>query len=137
VSACVLDSSAALAWILPGEGGVAVDALLDRVAGSGATVPTLWPFEIANVLLMAERRGRLTPAERGRALAVLGALPIDIDPRSAERAWTDALDIAQAHRLTVYDASYLELAIRAGLPLASLDADLRAAASACGVPLSI
>lgn len=137
MSACVLDCSAALSWILPGEGDMAADALLDTVAEAGASVPALWPFEVANVLLMAERRGRITPAERRQALSLLGDLQIHVDPQSPARAWTETLALAQAHRLTAYDASYLELAVRQGLPLASRDTELRSAALACGVPLSI
>jgi predicted nucleic acid-binding protein len=137
VSVCVLDCSAALCWILPDEGDAATDALLDRVAEAGATVPALWPFEVANVLLMAERRKRITAAERQQALTILGDLPVRIDPPSPERAWTETLVLAQAHRLTAYDASYLELAIRHGLPLATRDAALQTSAVSCGVPLSL
>ena len=135
MTACVLDSSAALAWVLPDEEGA--DALLDAVAEAGAAVPPLWPFEVANVLLLLERRGRLAPAARAQALRDLRGLPIRIDPESCERTWTDTITLAAAHKLTVYDASYLELAHRLGLPLATLDAELRAAAGACGVPLAI
>lgn len=137
MSHCVLDCSAALAWVLPGESDPATDVLLETVAATGAVAPALWPFEVANVLLMAERRGRIMLAERQQALAILGELPIHIDGQAVARAWKDTLAIAQTHRLTVYDASYLELAIRLGLPLASRDTELRAAASACGVPLPI
>lgn len=137
MSACILDCSAALCWILPDEGDVATDTLLDRVAEAGALVPALWPFEVANVLLMAERRTRITPAERRQALTLLGDLPVRIDPPSRERVWTETLVLAQAHRLTAYDASYLELAIRHELPLATRDAALRVAAESCGVALSI
>ncbi|MBY0252257.1 putative nucleic acid-binding protein [Methylobacterium brachiatum] len=137
MSHCVLDCSAALSWVLPGESDAATDALLDTVAAAGAVAPALWPFEVANVLLMAERRGRIMPAERQQALVLLGELQIHIDGQAVARAWTDTLALAQVHRLTVYDASYLELAVRLGLPLASRDMELRSAASACGVSLSI
>jgi predicted nucleic acid-binding protein len=137
VSHCVLDCSAALSWVLSGESDAATDALLDTVAAAGAVAPALWPFEVANVLLMAERRGRIMPAERHQALVLLGELHIHIDGQAVARAWTDTLALAQVHRLTVYDASYLELAVRLGLPLASRDMELRSAASAGGVSLSI
>lgn len=137
MSACVLDCSAALSWVLPDEGHTAAAALLDRVVGEGATVPALWHFEVSNGLLVAERRKRVTPAERRQALTFLGDLPIQVDSKSLERAWTETTILAQAHRLTVYDATYLELALRQGLPLASWDKALRSAALACGVPLSI
>ena len=137
MSACILDCSAAVSWIFHDEGDAASDALLDRVAEGGATVPALWPFEIANVLLVAERRKRFTAADRAQALAFLDGLPIRVDPQSLERAWVETINLAQAHRLTAYDASYLELALRHGLPLASRDNALRSAALACGVTLSI
>ena len=131
--ACVLDSAMALAWILPGEGNAKTEAVLDRVTEAGALVPGLWPLEIANVLLMAERRNRISQAQRARALTGLGALPIAVDNETAGRAWTGLVDLAQAHGLTVYDAAYLELALRAGLPLATLDQALARACRATGV----
>lgn len=130
---CVLDSSAALAWILPGADADGADALLNEVAQRGAAAPGLWPLEVANVLWQAERRGRITTAERTQALGLLGALPVAIDGRTAELSFTSIAAAAASHGLTVYDASYLELAMRLGLPLASFDTDLRRAAVACGV----
>jgi predicted nucleic acid-binding protein len=135
MSHCVLDSSAALAWVLPGEGSETADQLLERIVTEGAVVPGLWPLEIANVLLMAERRGRITISERHQALATLAELPIHIEPSTAARAWTATLALAESHKLTVYDATYLEAAIRLTLPLASYDRNLRQAATACGVTI--
>jgi len=135
VTPCVLDSSTALAWVLPSESSSESDALLDRVADAGAAVPGLWALETANTLLMAERRGRITVAERQEALSTLADLPIQVDPHTAGQAWTQTLTLAATHTLTVYDASYLELAIRLNLPLASLDQALRRAAGSCGVGL--
>ncbi len=132
---CVLDSSAALAWVMPGEGDAATEALLDDVASAGAVAPGLWSLETANLLLAAERRGRITLAERQQALATLKELPIRIDPHTAAHAWGDALHLASSRGLTLYDASYLELALRFGLPLASLDRELRETAAGCGVAL--
>ncbi len=137
MSACILDCSASMSWIFSDEGDAASDALLDSVAQVGAIVPALWAFEVASVLLVAERRKRITSAERQQALALLGALPIQVDPRSLDRVWTETMTLAQSHDLTAYDASYLELALRHGLPLASRDKALRSAARDCGVPLSI
>lgn len=131
--ACVLDSAMALAWFLPGEGTTATEAVLDLVAEAGALVPGLWSLEIANVLLMAERRQRITLAHRARALTGLEALPIETDVGTATRAWTSLVDLAQAQGLTVYDAAYLELALRTGLPLATLDEALVRAAHATGL----
>lgn len=135
MTACVLDGSTALAWVLPGEGDAGTDALLDRITQAGALTPSLWPLETANVLLVAQRRGRITLAERQQALTTLAELPIHVDPHTVFHAWGDTLHLAETQRLTVYDASYLELALRAGLPLASRDQELRAAAASCGVPL--
>jgi predicted nucleic acid-binding protein len=132
----ILDVSVVLAWLLPDErGAAAVDEVLDRVTQEGAVVPGLWRLEVANALVMAERRVRLTAAQRAAALQVLAALPVAIDGDTAARAWTDTLALADEHRLTLYDAAYLELARRLGLPLATLDRELRAAGTALGIPL--
>lgn len=132
---CVLDSSAALAWVLPGEAGDTTDALLSVVVDQGAVAPGIWPLEMANVLWMAQRRGRITLAERLQALALLSDLPVQIDTGTAARAWGIISELAASRGLTVYDASYLELAFRLALPLASADKDLRQAAVASGVSL--
>jgi len=131
----VIDSSVALAWFLPGEGSSQTLALLEQTTEEGALVPGLWRIEIANVLLVAERRRRITEAQRMRALAALGSLPIRTDPNMADHAWTTILEIAAAHELTVYDAAYLELSLRAALPLATLDDALQRAARTIGVVL--
>jgi predicted nucleic acid-binding protein len=135
VTVCVLDSSAALAWVLPNENNAANDALLDQIIESGAAAPGLWPLETANVLLIAERRGRITLAERQQAASTLAELPIQIDSNTASQVWRETLNLAASRKLTVYDASYLELALRLRLPLASLDQALRQAAADCGVAL--
>jgi predicted nucleic acid-binding protein len=132
---CVVDSSAALSWVLPGEATHDTDALLTAVGDLGAVAPGLWPLEIANVLWQAERRGRLTLAERTQALAILGELPIRIDERTAALAFGPTSVLAAGRGLTVYDACYLELALRLGLPLASLDNRLCDAAFSAGVSL--
>lgn len=123
----------AVAWVLPDEGDATIDALLADVATGGALVPGLWPLEIANVLLIAERRGRITLAERRQALSLLADLPIRIEPHTAARARAEILALAETCKLTVYDASYLDVAIRHALPLASRDEALRKAAIDCGV----
>ncbi len=133
VPSCVLDSAMALAWVLPGEGRARTELVLQQVTSAGALVPGLWPLEVANVLLMAERRRRLTQAQRVRALTALGSLSIAIDPETAVRAWAQTVMLAEAHGLTVYDAAYLELALRAGLPLATLDEALARAGRTTGI----
>lgn len=131
----VLDSSVTLAWFFEDEGSAATDAVLHRVAESGAVVPSLWRLEVANGLQMAIRRNRIDPAFRDASLADLQALMIAIDSETNHHAWTATLHLADLHRLTLYDAAYLELAQRLGLPLATLDQELCAAANALGVTL--
>lgn len=132
---CVLDCSAALAWVLPGQATEATNALLTAIAGAGAVAPGLWPLEVANFLRTAERRGRISLAERTQAMAILNELPIRIDESTAALAFGPISALAAGRDLTVYDACYLELALRSGLPLASLDRRLCEAASAAGVKL--
>jgi len=131
----VLDSSVTLAFVLPDEGGSAINALFERLVSEGAVAPMLWKLEVANTLLMAERRGRIDAAFRRAAIADLEMFPITLDPNTAAQAWRTTLDLAAQHRLTVYDAVYLELAIRAAVPLATLDGELIRAAGAAGVQL--
>ena len=132
----MLDSSAALAWVLPGKATPATDALLETVSSIGAVAPALWPLEIANVLWVSERHRRITLAERSQALEILSELPIQIDERTAALAFGATAALAATQDLTVYDACYLELALRLGLPLASIDKELRQAALTCGVRLA-
>lgn len=129
----VLDNSVALAWCFEDERTDPTEALLDRVAEQGAVVPQLWPLEALNGLLVAERRGRIHQDQRRRLAAFLAELPITIDPETAERSWSATARLADAHRLTAYDAAYLELAQRLSLPLATRDAALTAAARGAGV----
>jgi predicted nucleic acid-binding protein len=137
VPALVLDASVALAWMLPGEVDAAqAKRLIGAVADAGAVVPSHWRLEVANTLLMAERRGRLPPEEVAGLLARLAVLTITIDPETAARAWDACPDLVRRHRLSLYDAAYLELARRKGLPLASFDGPLRRAAEAEGVALA-
>lgn len=131
----VLDCSVTLAWLLPDEHARPAQAVLDRIAVSRAWVPELWRLEVANSLQMAVKRGRIDAAFRDASLADLSLLNIQIDPDTSSFAWNDTLHLAETHALTLYDAAYLELAQRLGLPLASRDRDLRKAASACKIPL--
>jgi predicted nucleic acid-binding protein len=124
----VLDSSATAAWIYSEEITPAIRHVLTLVTTNGAWVPALWKLEIANILEMGVRRKRTTAAFRDATLADLALLPIQLDPETDMHAWAATLRLAARHRLTLYDAAYLELAKRRGLPLATLDADLRAAA---------
>ena len=135
MAAYVLDSSVALAWLLPRQQTARTKALLDQATEYGVQTTGLWPIETANVLLVYERRDRLTAAERIAAIGFFNGLPIEIDDQTQSRAWGTTYDLALAQKLTVYDALYLELALRAGLPLATLDGDLCRAAAKLGVPV--
>ena len=135
MTAFVLDASIALAWCFADEATPATDALLDRLADEEAAAPALWRLEVANALTMAERRGRLSVAGLTRSVSLLQRLAVAIDPEGSDRAFRELLDLARSERLTVYDAAYLELALRLGLPLASKDARLRTAAAGLGPAL--
>jgi predicted nucleic acid-binding protein len=133
--AFVLDGSVTMAWGFEDEGNAYATLILDRMPSLQAYVPTVWHLEVANALLVAERRRRTTMADAARFLAILGAFPIAVDDETISRAWADTVSLARARNLSAYDAVYLELAIRRGLPLATLDGGLEAAARAVGVPL--
>ncbi len=124
----VLDGSATLAWIYPDETTEAIEALFDDVVRTGAMVPCLWRLEVANSLTTALRRGRITPNDRDASLRDLADLLIETDREGEMHFWNDGLKLADRHMLTIYDAAYLELALRLSIPLATLDRDLRNAA---------
>ena len=129
----VLDASVALAWCFRDEGGAYPTRVLDSLRHSEAVVASLWTLEVANGLLVAERRGRITPREVSQVVGHLFALPVVVDPVERRRALTTTHRLARTRNLSTYDAAYLELAIRHGLPLATLDKELREAANAEGV----
>jgi len=132
----VLDASMAMAFVFEDEATHETDQILDRCGeGHRAVVPALWRWEVGNALLMAARRERLSRPEARQHLARLGLLPVTVDERAWHESWGAAWFLAAKHRLTLYDAAYLELAVRLGAPLASLDTELRRAAKAEGVTL--
>jgi predicted nucleic acid-binding protein len=133
VTALVLDSSIALCWCFEDESTEATRHLLEHLRTDTVAVPNLWHVEIANVLALAERRQRITAAETAQFIALLDELEIDVDEETWPRAFTRVIDLAREERLTAYDAAYLELAMRLGVPLASKDADLCDAAQRLGV----
>jgi predicted nucleic acid-binding protein len=133
VTDLVLDASIALSWCFRNEATAVGDRVLERLAAETASVPAIWHLEIANVLALSERRGRLTPANSSEFIALLETLDVVIDDETPSRALGRVLDLARAERLTAYDAAYLELAMRLGIPLASKDADLCDAAERLGV----
>jgi predicted nucleic acid-binding protein len=124
----VLDTSATLAWVYADETSSPILQVFERVLESGAWVPGLWRLEIANVLEIGVRRKRHNAGFKDATLSDLSLLPISLDPHTNDHAWGATVQLAARHGLTVYDAAYLELALRRDLPLASLDRELRAAA---------
>jgi predicted nucleic acid-binding protein len=129
----VLDGSVTVAWFFEDEADAYAEAVEDSLTEATAVVPSLWRLEVANALLMGERRKRTTEAKVTQFLVLVGALPISVDDETVARAWSETLNLARAQNLSVYDAAYLEVAERRGLPLATLDAPLKAAARAIGV----
>ncbi|GAC1336050.1 MAG: type II toxin-antitoxin system VapC family toxin [Beijerinckiaceae bacterium] len=129
----VLDASMAIAWLFEEEQTKAADDVMRRVVEKSATVPALWPLEVANALHSAMRRRRCDEAYVNRSLNRLTRLPIDIDSETNLHAWGSTMTLARERYLTIYDASYLELALRLQRPLASCDAALLRAAKACGL----
>lgn len=132
--AFVLDASIAFAWVYPVQSTAASETLLGLVeSGAMGVVPPLWFLEVSNGLLVAQRRKLVTPAERQRAMEALSALALAVDEHDPRGAFGRTTALAEQHGLSVYDAAYLEVALRRGLPLASRDRALLAAAQQCGV----
>jgi len=132
----VIDSSAVLSLVQPDEGGrmaVALEAMFRQ--GTPVLVPAHWSVEVANGVLMAERRRRLTQADAAAALDFMRQLPIIADDGSATHAFGEVSALARQHGLSTYDAAYLELAMRRRAALATLDQALRKAATSAGVAL--
>jgi len=129
----VLDASVTVAWALEDENDPYPEEILDLLREGKAFVPSIWPLEVANALLMAERRQRLTRAEVGNFLSFLQELPIEVEEDTVLRVWGEILSLGREEGLSIYDATYLNLAIRLGLPLATMDQALKKAAHRCGV----
>ena len=134
-AAFIVDCSIAMTWLFTDEATPKTAALLRRLASETALVPAWWFVEVTNVIALAEKKKRITAAQSNAFIADLGQLDIDIDSDAPARAFAHLLPLCRTHQLTSYDAMYLELAVRRGLPLATLDADLRKAAKALGVAL--
>lgn len=131
----VIDASLTLTWYFDDEATPAADAVLDRVSDAGAVVPVLWRLEVANAFQSALRRKRISAEYRDKSLTELVDLPITVDADTDTYAWTTTLRLAERFGLTIYDATYLELAQRRSLPLATLDRELRDAAAALDIAL--
>jgi predicted nucleic acid-binding protein len=131
----VIDASLTMTWYFEDEATPAAEEVLDAVAEQGAVVPPLWRLEVANAFQSGIKRRRIDAAYRDASLADLERLPIAIDGDTDAHIWTATLRLADRYALTIYDACYLELALRLNLPLATLDQELRVAAAALGLPL--
>ena len=131
----VLDCSVVMAWCFEDEADSHADSILDLLAANGAIVPSIWPLEIANVLLVAEQRKRLTEADSLQFIGLLNNLPIVVDHETPDRALNATMFIGRQQGLSSYDAAYLELAMREGVALATRDKGLVDAARKCGVKL--
>lgn len=131
----VVDTSLSLAWCFVEEQNSFTQRLLDALEDAVAVVPSIWPIETANVLALAERKGRIDQAGSKAYLEVLRELRIEIDSETSSHAFGDVLSLARSQNLTAYDAAYLELAMREGIPLATRDVELVRAAKQVGVPL--
>jgi predicted nucleic acid-binding protein len=129
----VVDASVGFAWVYPGQATLETDQWLKEVAaGATVIVPALWYLEMANVLLIAQRRHRLTAIQRQAALEKLTAMQFTVDEEGTRHAFGKTSQLAEQYGLTIYDATYLELALRRSLPLATRDGSLRTAAKQCG-----
>lgn len=131
----ILDASLALSWALPDEASAYSDAILNRVARFGALAPALWLHEIANGLLMAQRRGRYTTAQRMAFVEELLRLPIEVESSAARAVLDGQAALAERYALTAHDAAYLDLALRRNLPMATQDKAMKAAAGKAGVAI--
>jgi predicted nucleic acid-binding protein len=131
----VLDGSAVLAWCFEDESASSIYEVILQVAAEGAVVPALWRLEVANALNTGIRRKRITAGKRDLLLSALADMDIVTDSETDRYAWSITLRLADQYGLTIYDASYLELALRRRLPLATLDVDLAKAAKQANVEL--
>jgi predicted nucleic acid-binding protein len=129
----VLDASITMTWCYPDEHSNFAYRVLDLLEHKQAVVPSLWAIEVANALVVGERRQRLTASDIARFFELLRGLSIETDTQTSARALSDTLQLARTHNLSAYDAVYLELAMREGLVLATLDERLKTAAKRVGV----
>jgi predicted nucleic acid-binding protein len=131
----VIDNSVVMSWCFQDETSKYTDAILGHLELATAYVPTIWPLEVSNVLLVAERKKRLSRADSSRFISLLFELPIIVEQESPERMLSEILALAREYKLSSYDASYLDLAMRKGLPLATTDKNIIAAAKRSNVTI--
>ena len=130
----VVDNSVVMSWYFKDETNKYADTVLDKLTGATAVVPSIWPLEVVNVLIVAERQKRLSESDSIRFLTLLSQLPIVVEYERPEMM-KELLGLARAYNLSSYDASYLYLAMRKGLPIATLDNKLIEAARSIQVPI--
>jgi len=131
----VVDNSVVMSWCFDDEKSQYADAVLDRLSKATAFVPSIWSLEVVNVLLVAERKKRLNEADSVRFITLLSQLPIVVEHERPEGIMKDLLALARSSNISGYDASYLNLSMRKGFPLATLDTRLREAAKKTKVPI--
>ena len=135
MSPIILDCSVTASWFIPDEFSKSSFNIRDKIRERGAIVPTIWSLEVGNVLLISERRKRITKEQRQKALYILKDLPIKTDELTFKNAWFETIEIAEKYNLSLYDACYLELSLRCNYPLATFDNNLKQAAKLAGVDL--
>lgn len=131
----VIDNSIVMAWCFKDEKSKYANTILDHLKEDEAIVPAIWPLEVGNVLLVAERRKRLTEADCIRFITLINELPITVQQETPERMIKEIFALAREYYISSYDASYLDLAMRNGVPIATQDSGLKKAAKRCNVPL--
>ena len=131
----VLDNSVVMSWCFKDETNRYADAVLDKLSEAKAIVPSIWPLEVVNVLLVAERNKRLQQAASVRFITLLLQLPIEVEQEGPEKMMRELLALARSTNLSSYDASYLDLSMRKGLPIATIDTRLIEAAKKTDVPI--
>jgi predicted nucleic acid-binding protein len=135
VTGIVVDASVALAWCFPDEASEYADGVLVALKGQAVIVPAVWAIEITNALLVGERRKRVKPPDVRRFVELLGGLTIIERPQTVAAAVSNVLPLAREYGLSAYDAAYLDVAVRQGAPLATLDSALQKAGRAAGIEI--
>jgi predicted nucleic acid-binding protein len=133
----VIDASFIASLLLPDEAADQYATQLRQIKEGGAVAPALWQFEVVNMLLTAERRKRIDSSQFTRMVEAIDSLPVTLQPALTPKQRGDLLHLARKHRLTAYDAAYLELALRLDLPLATLDRHVITAAKDEGAKLAV
>jgi predicted nucleic acid-binding protein len=131
----VIDNSVVMTWCFEDQTTKYAESVLNRLETSEAFAPGIWPLEVGNVLLIAERKNILSNSDVVRFLSLLQSLPIYVEQESTARMLMEIVGLAREYRLSTYDAAYLDLAMRRGLPLATQDKALAGAAKKCGIEL--